>query len=424
MKLKLKNICKIKEAELNFNGLTVLVGINSSGKSTIAKALFSAVKIGSTSEVREVNRLEHLRKSYDEFYLILKENTSNDHIFDFCLQDKLEQLVDEHVVDIDVVIDIFQQNIQANEDNTKSVINILKAFHVYIDKIRFYTPRGIIISRVQILIEEEFNKKIATNTMESCEIDLSENDNSVKWGLLDKKYFYKIKKGFINSVSDATYIVSSDVLDLLDLLTRTVSYDPLLSLKNDMLIPRVPTHIKDFANKIDTIRYNIKREDETLKKVLLNKKGEFKYNEEEKCLKYYPRVGDDKECYDIENVASGVKIFGILDILIKLGFVSKSNMLIWDEPENHLHPAWQVEFAALIVSLSKIGVPIVVSTHSPYFLQAIRYYAQQDNLDANKLNYYYLTENENNLSEVVNVNDDLDKVFSILAAPLNKIINI
>ena len=387
MKLKLKNICKIKEAELNFNGLTVLVGVNSSGKSTIAKALFSAVKIGSTSEVREVNRLEHLRKSYDEFYLTLKDNTSNGYILDFCLQNKLEQLVDEHVVDIDVVINIFKQNIQANEDNTRSVINILKAFHVYVDKIRFYTPRGIIISRVQILIEEEFNKKIATNNMESCEIDLSENDNSVKWGLLDKKYFYKIEKGFINSVSDATYIVSSDVLDILDLLTRAVSYDPLLSLKNDMLTPRVPTHIKDFANKIDTIRYNIKRQDETLKKVSLNKKGEFKYNEEEKRLKYYPNVGDDQECYDIENVASGVKIFGILDMLIRLGFVSKSNMLIWDEPENHLHPAWQVEFAALIVSLSKIGVPIVVSTHSPYFLQAIRYFSAKEQIE-DITNYY------------------------------------
>ena len=74
--------------------------------------------------------------------------------------------------------------------------------------------------------------------------------------------------------------------------------------------------------------------------------------------------------------------------------------------------------------LSKAGVPIVVSTHSPYFLQAIRYYAKQEDLDTNKLNYYYLNEKEKNLSEVVNVNDDLDKVFSILAAPLNKIINI
>ena len=42
MKLTLKNIAKIKEAEIELNGITVIAGENNTGKSTIGKALFSA----------------------------------------------------------------------------------------------------------------------------------------------------------------------------------------------------------------------------------------------------------------------------------------------------------------------------------------------------------------------------------------------
>lgn len=48
MNLFLKNINKIKEANIILNGLTVIVGENDSGKSTIGRAFFSAIKAVST----------------------------------------------------------------------------------------------------------------------------------------------------------------------------------------------------------------------------------------------------------------------------------------------------------------------------------------------------------------------------------------
>ena len=41
MKLRLKNFAKIKEAEIHFDGLTVIAGDNNTGKSTIGKVLFT-----------------------------------------------------------------------------------------------------------------------------------------------------------------------------------------------------------------------------------------------------------------------------------------------------------------------------------------------------------------------------------------------
>jgi len=44
MQLKIENILSIKKADITIDGLTVIAGINDSGKSTIGKALFCLVK--------------------------------------------------------------------------------------------------------------------------------------------------------------------------------------------------------------------------------------------------------------------------------------------------------------------------------------------------------------------------------------------
>ena len=41
MKLSIKNVGKLKEADVEINGITVIAGENNTGKSTVSKALFS-----------------------------------------------------------------------------------------------------------------------------------------------------------------------------------------------------------------------------------------------------------------------------------------------------------------------------------------------------------------------------------------------
>ena len=49
MKLKLKNIGKIESANIDIEGITVIAGLNCTGKSTINHALFAALQ--SLSEI-------------------------------------------------------------------------------------------------------------------------------------------------------------------------------------------------------------------------------------------------------------------------------------------------------------------------------------------------------------------------------------
>ena len=71
-------------------------------------------------------------------------------------------------------------------------------------------------------------------------------------------------------------------------------------------------------------------------------------------------VKDGKQ-YSPVNVASGIKAFGVMQLLLETHSINEEKMLIWDEPENHLHPEWQIKFAELLVRMTQVGVPIVVS---------------------------------------------------------------
>lgn len=59
-----------------------------------------------------------------------------------------------------------------------------------------------------------------------------------------------------------------------------------------------------------------------------------------------------------------------MKVLLKSGALDAGGTIILDEPEIHLHPAWQLAFAEIIVLLQKeLGMHVLMSTHSPYFLK-------------------------------------------------------
>ena len=72
----------------------------------------------------------------------------------------------------------------------------------------------------------------------------------------------------------------------------------------------------------------------------------------------------------------------------------------------------------------KEGIPVMVSSHSPYFIQGIRYFAHKEQIA--ELVKYYLTENDetSDLSTVEDVTTNLNMIFKKLSEPLNHIMNL
>ena len=102
----------------------------------------------------------------------------------------------------------------------------------------------------------------------------------------------------------------------------------------------------------------------------------------------------DGKTFDLNEVATGIKAFSIIQLLLKNGHIDNRTLLIIDEPESHLHPQWIVEYARLIVLLHKhIGVKFFLASHNPDMVSAIRYIAEKEGVLDN-VNYYLAEKTE------------------------------
>ena len=73
--------------------------------------------------------------------------------------------------------------------------------------------------------------------------------------------------------------------------------------------------------------------------------------------------------YPLSQTATGISNLGMLGLLIEKNLLDESTFLFIDEPEAHLHPAWQVAMAKTLFALSERGINVVLATHSAEILK-------------------------------------------------------
>lgn len=145
---------------------------------------------------------------------------------------------------------------------------------------------------------------------------------------------------------------------------------------------------------------------------------EDQYKQDEKDAECYKRFS---QTYRAMNTASGIKSFGLLQMLSIYGFMKVGNLIIIDEPEAHLHPMWQIYYAELLVRLRKeTGVTILLSTHSTYFIEALKVYSEKYSIEEQTC--FYFAEKETMFSSnIKNVTDDLEIIYETLARPFEEL---
>ena len=122
----------------------------------------------------------------------------------------------------------------------------------------------------------------------------------------------------------------------------------------------------------------------------------------------------------LKNISNGMKIFLIVKRLFEQNEIQERDVIIFDEPEIHLHPDWQIKIAEMLVLLQKeFNLTILLTTHSPYFLHAIEVYSSKHNInDSLKC---YLAESNDNISGILDVTDNIDIIYKQLARPFQKL---
>lgn len=428
MKVELKNINKIRNASIELNSLTVIAGANDSGKSTVGKVLFSTIKalisgLNDSEEQKDATiqeRTSSLRKRLNSFRLKDEKYVQQKELFPYGFGFGIRKTSDlksffskreEWINALDIIP---RQKMLALKD-----LNTIK--DLFMENSNFSSR---VKAEFQSYVESEFLNNICSYNTNGSHIKYFLDNGSANIEISTNEVINvtcKIPSDAI--LNDITYVESPLYIHLLDVLLETTTYREIEKSQRSSLFafPMVATHIKDIAKKLAySSKYmHVKRQRNNFFDIKAITGGHFAYDRETRNLLWKT----DFLSLEPINVASGIKSFGMIQLLLEADMINENKMLIWDEPENHLHPKWQIEFAHLLVNLAKAGIPVVVSSHSPYFIQGIRYFSRKEQIDK-YVNYYLAEETEDGLADINEVTNDLNKVFTKLAEPLNEIMNL
>lgn len=432
MRLRLENINKIQKASIDLNALTVIAGVNDSGKSTVGKMLFSIIKsMRNMDNHHGVLIRERIEDKLGALYMrIITANHRLDSVDvkkELALPDKFSELKNTFLSDHNIDGTWFDERIAKVQELgitpriAQGIITALKELKE--ELLEDKSPNGMLRKELAHTFRSEFKNNVCSyDTAESRIAYADLRDEDVLNVILSNN---EIKSLIFESteerqIVDATMVESPLYLHLMDSLIDGFAVAGPIGKRR--MWTNVNYHVKDMVTKLRDFRYvdkYIQSKDERIESIKRIIDGAFVYDEEQRDI--YLQKGEHR--HSPVNVASGIKTFGVLQILLETGAIDENRMLIWDEPENHLHPEWQIKFAQMMVELAKSGITILVSSHSPYFIQALRYYA--DKLNMNKfVNYYLAEEGKDGLSNIEDMSEDLNMIFSRLARPMNDIINI
>ena len=417
MKLSIRNVGKLKEADVEINGITVITGENDTGKSTVGKVLWSV--FNSFYKVYEQIEKERIDFVNEQIYSYVKNLDKSDNV-------KKKTL--------DMAIDIIQNYsiYYRNEENIKNYITEkFKENNYFVDaKVieeltgDLYVVLGIksieiISSIIEQKLSTEFHDEIKNKNTESQE------ETSVELCIRNKILNFNIEEG-INVAGEFVENLKGDIDDF-DLATEAVFID------NPFIIDDIENIFEQKKKNyrqhlVSKLYYN--RNENTVKKMYVNEKLEKIYKKLNsiasgkitiKNLDVYYK--DSKMEINAKNLSTGLKTFAIIKMLLQNGTLEENGTIILDEPEIHLHPEWQLKFAELIVLLQKeFGMHILLTTHSPYFLNAIEVFSERHKID-DKCKYY-VAENEGNSSIIKDVTGNTREIYRKLARPIQDLENI
>ncbi|WP_103576828.1 AAA family ATPase, partial [Campylobacter concisus] len=374
MQIDIKNIGLIKNASINLNGLTIIAGENDSGKSTIGKILFSIVKaVSRHKEEFEEDRENNIRNIVENIYFILRRETNFEENI------KIRELFyptyfldDINSRGVDAVNDRIRE---VEKDNTKKLM-----YDLLIKLASVLLQEDNIIENIKRafkkIIYSEFLDDVINRKSKEANIVITENANSI---LEIKMFSNSLCDIFVYDdlfFNDATIIETPMMLNYQESIYKARTFFEPRN-RAEMLrrlgTANIQLHTKDLDMKLRESIYGGDPSNNNISSII---KGKINYNRNSREFEFAKKNND---IYKILNVASGIKAFGILQMLINGNFMDSRSLLIIDEPEVHLHPKWQLEYVKVIVEICKIyDSKVIITTHSPYIVDAFETYSKEN----------------------------------------------
>ena len=380
----------------------MIAGPNDSGKSTIGKIFYSLVRgLNPDEDIFITEKNDTIRKFYQNILRILRDDKNID-------------------------ISIYQTN-RINDEWISSIETLAENF--------VGTQKNQLLRFCKII---KYQNEIEFNSIENKNIEIS-------------NYFLTEFNDEIQPVFNDEKITSIFIDDLEGTATLQYDFNPQLNKNiniffNNSFFIESPSLIDNSLQ--DSILYEkrFSREKKShLKFALANESNlilddDFQITEIDRIISIISKIINGKLVVDdfqgvvyekegheinIDNVALGIKGFGLIQLLLKNNQLNSRTLLIIDEPEIHLHPNWQVLYAEILVLLSKkLEIPILLTSHSPYFIEALKAFSEKYEFEE-KTNFYFSQKSKDNLSaKIIDVSNDISPILMSISEAYFKISDI
>ena len=406
--LEIENLGLINKADLDIKKINVIVGKNSTGKSTSSKFLFclltalskEGIYLANIDIKNRINQTLYLltfnyfegdsfeSKDLNPIEELLNKPSSNELFDEIChkLYELSEKINSSSLKRIYLKrLKRIQELIKINKNRDSQYVNI---FHSLLDSEYSYSS----IKDAHVTF-----KGIVDEHQISQEIYIKEH---YMRGKIDKEFY-----NYLN-FDDIIYIDSLSILELNN--ERTIQN---LEEGSNFIKDKYPYHIQQLERKLKNTNNKGIYDGDFYKELDVFKRkmddligGNFKYDEENK--RFLLEI-DGEDC-PMQNTSSGLKQLGIIQLLLENRELTENSFLILDEPEVHLHPGFQVQLAEILVLLAKeLNITIYINTHSPFLAEAIEVYSKY-HYTYDQTNFYLTEESENKGQFDYRLMDDID----------------
>ncbi|MEL4897348.1 AAA family ATPase [Crocosphaera sp. Alani8] len=369
MKVKVKNLGVLKQAEFSLGNLTIICGGNNTGKTYATYALFG--------------------------FLLLWEETFSVEISD----EQIEILLDKGTITIDLseYVDNINTIIgEACENYTKLLPRVFGSSEDYFKQTEF----TIELDTKDNKLDQAHLQSISTGSTELFFISKNNDDTNLIINLLSEEKNIGLPKEVIKKIiSDAIkdvvfssffprpFIASAER-------TGTGIFRKELNFARNRLLEEISQPDKDInplellSKNYDDYALPIKSNVEFTRKIeSIAKQKSFIFNEYPELIEDFTDIIGGSYLVtptdELYYVPKGKKTrlsmdesFSAVRSLLDIGFyikhqAQKGDLLIIDEPELNLHPENQRRVARLLARLVNLGIKIFITTHSDYIIKEL-----------------------------------------------------